>query len=177
MKTCKKCESEFEKRCRKCAREDLRRWREKQRAAGKSTYTPNPHYRRDNQKYWSTLKGRMTKILVHARARSKDHRYSNGDRFATFDIDRQYLLDLWEEQSGRCALSKLEMNLDQTSLKCVSLDRKIQSIGYVRGNVQLVCRFANLAKHTHPDEDIKAVFLEMLQGYAGGYSDMVRAGN
>jgi hypothetical protein len=57
------------------------------------------------------------------------------------DIDVQYLKQLWEQQSGICALTGIPMQkIGETTNKNImaSLDRKDSSKGYVKGNVQFV---------------------------------------
>jgi len=64
-------------------------------------------------------------------------------------IDASYLEQLWEKQLGKCALTgwvmtmKLGKGVVSTN---ASIDRINSSLGYVKGNVQLVCRAANVAK-------------------------------
>lgn len=57
---------------------------------------------------------------------------------------------LWFAQKGRCALTGWEMTFELAKgvvpTNC-SIDRVDSSQGYVPGNVQLVCRAANVAKH------------------------------
>jgi hypothetical protein len=57
---------------------------------------------------------------------------------------------LWQMQNGQCALTGWPMTMELANgvvpTNC-SLDRIDSSIGYVVGNVQLVCRAANVAKH------------------------------
>lgn len=45
-------------------------------------------------------------------------------------------------------------------LRSVSIDRKDSSLGYTESNVQLVCRWVNLAKGRFSDIDIRAVLDE-----------------
>ena len=56
---------------------------------------------------------------------------------------------LWQIQQGRCALTGWPMTMELANgvvpTNC-SIDRKDSKIGYVVGNVQLVCRAANVAK-------------------------------
>ena len=69
---------------------------------------------------------------------------------------------LWQIQQGRCALTGWPMTMELAngvvSTNC-SLDRKDSKIGYVVGNVQLVCRAANVAKSDLSSAD----FLKMCQ--------------
>ena len=68
------------------------------------------------------------------------------------DVDVKYLLHLWQEQKGVCALSGIAMT--HTSRPAddrrhnVSLDRIDSSKNYLRANVQLVTQTANIMKHS-----------------------------
>lgn len=83
------------------------------------------------------LKGRFSPYLRLARQRKHE-----------FDLDNDYLEDLWARQNGRCAYSGLPMRLfeyrrTEKGVRGIptdaSLDRIDSSRGYVRGNVQFVC--------------------------------------
>lgn len=167
MKVCNQCGNSYEKRCRKCANDAQKRWRATHAKPAKPKVGTCPEKKRQRlARYKDTLKGKLVKLLTQAKARTNDKRYGNYERFEEIDIDRQFLADLWEQQGGRCALTGLLMTSDK-SLKSVSLDRKIQDRGYTKKNVQLVCKFANLAKHTHSDEEIRSVLAELRQPAAG----------
>jgi hypothetical protein len=60
---------------------------------------------------------------------------------------------LWATQEGRCALTGWPMTMELANgvvpTNC-SLDRIDSKHGYIVGNVQLVCRSANVAKHDLP---------------------------
>lgn len=79
-------------------------------------------------------------------------------------IDFDYLWALWEDQGGKCAISGMEMLHQFNSLESISIDRIDSGEGYVPGNVQLVCRWVNLAKQRHTNEE----FLGLLDAYYEG---------
>lgn len=66
-----------------------------------------------------------------------------------FDLDLQYIISLWETQKGLCALSELPMTCElkqgRTSTN-VSIDKIDKNLGYVKGNIQLVCMACNQIK-------------------------------
>ncbi len=72
-------------------------------------------------------------------------------------IDFDYVWALWESQGGLCALSGLQMVYKFKDLCAVSIDRKDSSLGYVPGNVQLVCQWVNKAKGNNSGEQMRAV--------------------
>ena len=99
-------------------------------------------------------------LAKRARLRSKSKRHQ--DRGLTCTITPAYLKEVWEEQEGKCAWTKLPLVLPLTTRKedrsnpnlLASLDRKDSSLGYVEGNVQFVCVPLNLAKREGDDATI-----------------------
>ena len=88
----------------------------------------------------NTLRGRIRAMLDNARA-------SNRRQYGKQDMTTAYLYHLWEEQQGRCNLTGMPMDCIQGSFFCVSLDRISNDVGYLKGNVHLVCVWANLARN------------------------------
>lgn len=80
-------------------------------------------------------------------------KYGAKKRGLVWDIDIDQVMQIWEEQKGRCALSGVRMQAakDGKGRKDlnVSLDRIDQDKGYSfkPRNVQLVCLRVNLMKH------------------------------
>lgn len=68
-----------------------------------------------------------------------------------FNISKEYVNQLFEEQNGKCSLSGLEITLPKTwndSDYTASLDRINSDNGYVIGNVQWVHKHINIMKNT-----------------------------
>lgn len=65
------------------------------------------------------------------------------------DVDLEYLLDLLEKQNYQCALTKIKLGHRFRKLNSASLDRIDSKIGYIKGNVQFVCKGINLMKSYH----------------------------
>lgn len=69
----------------------------------------------------------------------------------TFDITPEYLIWLWQEQGGCCAVTDLPFNLDypevigEPRFDAPSLDRIVPHLGYTKGNVRLVLYQINMA--------------------------------
>lgn len=66
------------------------------------------------------------------------------------NIDIEYLVDIWEKQNGKCALTGWDMTMilgeGIVQTNC-SIDRIDSSLGYIEGNIQLVCRIVNVSKN------------------------------
>jgi hypothetical protein len=74
---------------------------------------------------------------------------SNADvRNIKWDIDLEYLGDLFEHQNGKCAYTGWDLIFPHSKKpKTASIDRIDSSRGYVRGNVQWVHKNVNIAKN------------------------------
>lgn len=73
-----------------------------------------------------------------------------------FDLTREFLLELNEQQAGRCAISGMLLDWERRERRShgqrecppwrASLDRRDSTQGYTRDNVQLVTDTVNRAK-------------------------------
>lgn len=98
----------------------------------------------------NTLSGKLTSLITQSRYRAKNKGY-------THSIDTSYLKYLFEEQQGLCALSGKTMTIKGTRgtpeyWDSVSIDRIDSSLGYDKGNVQLVCTAVNHMKSDMVEE-------------------------
>ncbi len=58
--------------------------------------------------------------------------------------------------SGKCALTGLKMTFNK-SLLAISVDRINNEEGYIPNNIQLVCRWVNLAKNSGSNQEFKDI--------------------
>ena len=71
------------------------------------------------------------------------------------DMTVEFLKSLWESQGGKCPYTNIMMRIPESTTKTcnspefASLDRIDSSKGYVKGNVEFVCQFVNLAKNRY----------------------------
>jgi hypothetical protein len=100
------------------------------------------------------LKNWAKRLLSHAKKHSK----------TVVEIDEQYILDLYEKQSGKCFW--FGVNLEPSNISKYpwqpSLDRLNTNIGYEPGNVVLACYTANIGRNTSTAEIFKK-FVEDLK--------------
>ena len=97
-------------------------------------------YKTRAQKRSSSPNAFISAILNHAAKRKQD---------LGFDIDLGYLIKIFNEQSGNCAISGVKMTYLAGSGRIstnISIDRIDSSKGYLRGNVQFVCDIVNRMK-------------------------------
>ncbi len=78
-----------------------------------------------------------------------------------YDVDVQYLKELWESQQGICPLTgwklilrkhittRIERDKRQASLDCID-----SSQGYIKGNVRFIAVIANYARNLFTDDDV-----------------------
>lgn len=102
---------------------------------------------------------RIAKLSPEARARHfrissmLDSAQSNSrKRGRSYDLDAQYVEQLWQAQHGKCALSGLPLSVERGQY-VASLDQIKVAGGYVRGNVRLVCWAVNRGRGELDDAD------------------------
>ena len=76
------------------------------------------------------------------------------NKYELCDLTLNYLLDLWKQQKGKCALTKKTMTHKPNNLFAVSVDRIDSNVGYIQGNIQLVCQSVNYAKNNFTNEEL-----------------------
>ena len=106
--------------------------------------------RESMSRYLGTYKGRLSNICKNIKERSEL-------KGLEFDLDRPFLYALYENQSGRCAISGIEFDLVNNKGRVpfsISVDRIDSNKGYIKSNVRLVCSMANFAKNIWTDHDL-----------------------
>ena len=95
----------------------------------------------------------LSKLFYQARKRA-------GGRGVLFELEKEDVLALWEEQEGICLLSGVPFILElphstpRENPWRPSIDRIDPVKGYVIGNVRLVCKIGNYAKNGFTDKDL-----------------------
>lgn len=80
-------------------------------------------------------------------------------RFKDFDLDLEYLKELWETQKGVCPYTKIKLFLPEYKALVedvrirASLDRIDSSKGYIKGNVQFISTSINYMKNDLSHEE------------------------
>lgn len=91
----------------------------------------------------SSVQGYIKSLLY---AKKQDKREFEGG----YEIDIDFLIDLYNIQEGKCAISGIEMTHIKGkgfNLYNISIDRINPLIGYTKLNTQLVCLWANVSKN------------------------------
>jgi hypothetical protein len=106
----------------------------------------------DISKHSENVRDEFTPFRYHYRNCKK--------RYRDFNIDLEYLKQIWEDQQGICPFSgvKLVLNAYTKIFKdqrySASLDRIDSNKGYVKGNVRWVSRAINHLKNNMTDEHL-----------------------
>ena len=85
-----------------------------------------------------------------------------------FTITKEDLLELWNKQEGKCAISKIPMTYELDSGRVfsnVSIDQKIPGKGYTIDNVQLVCMAVNQLKSDFEMDTILYICKQIVNNY------------
>jgi hypothetical protein len=91
----------------------------------------------------SNVRFKLSRLINAAKSRSKT-------KDIPFNIDLEYMFNMYNEQGGKCCLSGREFYLGEATNKTasensMSIDRIIPSKGYTQGNVRLVVHHVNMA--------------------------------
>lgn len=84
-------------------------------------------------------------------------------------ITLDQLMELWHEQEGQCAVSKIHMTwaMGETTPTSISIDRIDSDLGYTLCNVRLICTQVNIFKGRWSDVQMvkmaKAIVAEAMQ--------------
>lgn len=98
-------------------------------------------------KYGQENRGRSPEKLIQDLLNKKQRK----------NLPLQYMIDLFYEQNGRCAISGIKLTHITGKGKIqtnISIDKIDPSKGYEIGNVQFVCFIVNIMKHTLNREDL-----------------------
>lgn len=122
--------------CKLCASENMSKYR-KNRGNNITTYS-HKHLDKTERAVLSRLKS----LVGKARGRKWK-----------VEITFETLVTLWTSQTGLCAYSGLPLTHEANQSNTVSLDRIDSKIGYIEGNVQLVCAMVNRMKQEFAEAD------------------------
>lgn len=74
-----------------------------------------------------------------------------------FDIDEDFLKEIYISQNKRCFYSGVELHLKRSKFYSVSIDRIDSSLGYVKNNVVLTCDIINRMKNELSKEEFLSI--------------------
>jgi hypothetical protein len=110
-----------------------------------------------------TPEGRLTKLLSNAKLRSKR-------KDLDFDLDLPFLLNLWNLQEGKCALSGRPLDLEswgskgQVNPNAPSIDKIVPAKGYTKGNVRLLTYHCNVCVNEYGDDELFSLLEDIRRG-------------
>ena len=106
--------------------------------------------------FYAKLAGDVNRSLIY---HWQQARKGAVKRHIDFSISADDIIALWEEQKGLCKLSNVPMTLTHGTMTLqnptkVSIDRIDSTIGYHKGNIQLVIWQINCAKSVWSNEQL-----------------------
>lgn len=158
QKACKVCQKIIGKEYREknpvyFQEQGKKRYKKEDNPARYKRYRPQYLERRDEQR--TTLRGRMYDLLESAKGRAKN-------KSLPIDIDLDFLLNLYEQQNGKCKLTGIDFTFEINKEKTrnflpfnPSLDKIDSKKGYTKDNVRLVCTIVNLALNNFGEDTFK----------------------
>lgn len=95
--------------------------------------------------YYSSFPSRITQLLGNAKTRSDANNWE-------YDLDKDFILDLYEKQEGLCAIIKEPLTIGDSKINTrtmstdISIDRIDNTKGYTKDNIQLVQQRINFMR-------------------------------
>jgi len=132
-------------------RASYRRHADKIKKKNNEYYYKNAETRRKWQREYlakketQNMESWLRKCMKHAK--SADKKYER-----PFDLDIEFLLELYDRQGGRCALTGAPMTHQRHDMLAASLDRIDASKGHTKDNVQIIVSGLNRAKREYDNE-------------------------
>jgi len=133
--------------------ESIRKWRSKQSIPIDNS-PKEFHYVSNPEVFVRNLFKR--KLSIHRTAGKIQGHKLNNDKY-TIEVTGDFIVSLWHKQNGKCAITNMPMVCESDNIESVSIDRIDSNKGYVHDNIQLVCRWVNLAKSVFLDDQIRDV--------------------
>jgi hypothetical protein len=133
------------KDCRWCDEEFKTTKESKHREEFCSADCKKEHEKELNDGRMLTPESRLVRLNSLARSRAAKYGYP-------YNLDNEYVINLWEESKGKCSLTGINLVLGRSGEFKVhpdapSLDKIEPKLGYVKGNVRLVSWHMNVALH------------------------------
>jgi hypothetical protein len=155
---------ENKNQCMECYRKYMADYRIKNQeklSQQKKNFYINNHDRiraESNEYYTSTPEIFLAGLLRRARNLSKNKIVRAGqDKHRKipheFNLTNEHLIDLWNKQNHKCALTGIDLIHKWGYLASASIDRIDSDKGYVVGNVQLICKGINMMKNNHTQQE------------------------
>lgn len=104
----------------------------------------------DKNEYYGSPRGKIVGLANSAKHRAKGKKAKKHGRVLDFDLNGQFLIELFKEQKGLCAYSGLPLRFGKYKKTdwLVSLERIDVNRGYNKDNVCLVCLEFNATDHS-----------------------------
>ncbi len=146
--------------CKECYKKYAKKHKEanpeKEKERHRKYYEANPEKKKESHRKWREANPFKNTIrMIKGRSMKKE---------IPFDLDIEYLKQLWEICGGICSMTgvpmlKISEEGHGKDPFVMSVDRIISEKGYTKGNVRLVCMWYNNARSNNDDK----FTLEMFQ--------------
>ena len=133
--------------------------KEKIASKRRAKYAENAEYREKHKKSNKAVQAKYKEIKKTSPQVNLARMASQAKGREGGDITTVFLMNMWIEQEGKCALTGLEMCWGQgvVSAMNISIDRIDQSRGYYKDNVRLVCWCVNSFRQKMSDKQLLEV--------------------
>lgn len=105
-----------------------------------------------------SIKAWLSKCLISTKQYSNQRKRPIKEN----DLNVEFLLDLWNSQSGKCAITNLELQTTYRNPCSASIDRIDPKLGYLKDNIILACQWANMGRGTCAIDEFKAILNKLV---------------
>jgi len=107
------------------------------------------------------------RFLIDLARRTRHTAQKRKKEKAEYNIEHKDLQEIYDSKNGLCNITGLKMKHEYGSLYSISVDRIDSDKGYIKGNVQLVCKGANFLKNKHTQEETLKFLDDYFEARAG----------
>lgn len=150
-------QSKYKKSCKDCTAEYARQWR-----AQNKGYTGTGKLKK--------FDGEDPKVISALRTKITEAKSNNQRTNRPFNITLDDVYEVYRKQNGRCIYTGESFSIEKRHPGNVSIDKINPELGYVKGNIQLVCWAVNRAKGDLTEEQ----FINMCRAVVEGATTIPR---
>lgn len=96
-------------------------------------------------------------ICLNSTKQCSPARIKRGYRVKENNLTIEFLLNLYNEQNGKCPISGIELKTEYKNVCSASIDRINPDIGYLQTNVMLTCQWVNMGRNRTPIEEFRKI--------------------
>lgn len=99
-----------------------------------------------------TINTWANRVIDQTKRRHANHQTIKNSKSGEYDLDAQFIIDLFNSQDGRCSITGLKMSINAKEMFMASLERNDDSVTYRRDNVTFIIAELNSAQKVNVEK-------------------------